>query len=109
VKRINKHLNALNLLGKVRCNDPAVPAQFETPTVTSREVDSFRDNFERYISKERDNAHLRRKAYTAIAAQMVSTIHAVVNHGEPYRPLFERRLINKISALQVAQTGLSVV
>lgn len=28
----------------------------------------FRDKFERYIAKDRHNSHLRRKAYTAIAA-----------------------------------------
>ena len=35
------------------------------------------------------NPHLRRKAYTAIAAKMARTIHAVVKLGEPYRPFFE--------------------
>lgn len=33
--------------------------------------------------------HLRRKAYTAIAAKMARTVHAVVKHGAPYRPFFE--------------------
>jgi len=47
------------------------------------------EDFERYIAKDRHNAHLRRKAYTAIAAKMARTVHAVVNHGEPYRPFFE--------------------
>jgi len=42
-----------------------------------------------YISKDRHNAHLRRKAYTAIAAKMARNVHAVVNHGAPYRPFFE--------------------
>ena len=49
----------------------------------------FRDKFERYISNDRHNAHLRRKAYTAISAKMARTVHAVVKHGEPYRPFFE--------------------
>lgn len=31
-------------------------------------ANSFRDKFERYIAKDRHNTHLRRKAYTAIAA-----------------------------------------
>lgn len=52
-------------------------------------TNSFRDKFERYITKDRHNAHLRRKAYTAIAAKMARTAHAVVKGGEPYRPLFE--------------------
>jgi len=34
-------------------------------------------------------AILRRKAYTAIAAKMARTVHAVVKSGEPYRPFFE--------------------
>jgi transposase len=52
-------------------------------------ANSFRDKFERYIAKDRHNTHLRRKAYTAIAAKMARTIHAVVKGGEPYRPFFE--------------------
>ncbi len=52
-------------------------------------ANSFRDKFERYIAKDRDNAHLRRKAFTAIAAKMARTVHAVVKSGEPYRPFFE--------------------
>ncbi len=32
---------------------------------------------------------LRRKAYTAIAAKMARTVHAVIKHGEPYHPFFE--------------------
>lgn len=36
-------------------------------------ANSFRDRFERYISKDRHNAHLRRKARTAIAAKMACT------------------------------------
>lgn len=52
-------------------------------------TNSFRDKFERYISKDRLNQHLRRKAHTAIAAKMARTVHAVVKSGEPYRPFFE--------------------
>lgn len=58
-------------------------------TATLRRTNSFRDKFERYISKDRDNPHLRRKAYTAIAAKMARTVHAVIKHGAPYRPFFE--------------------
>ena len=52
-------------------------------------TNSFRDKFERYIAKDRHNTHLRRKAYTAIAAKMARTVHAIVKGGEPYRPFFE--------------------
>ena len=58
-------------------------------TAVLTKTNSFRDKFERYISKDRHNAHLRRKAYTAIAAKMARTVHAVVKHGAPYRPFFE--------------------
>jgi len=52
-------------------------------------TNSFRDKFERYIAKDRHNSHLRRKAYTAIAAKMARTVHGIIKHGEPYRPFFE--------------------
>jgi transposase len=52
-------------------------------------TNSFRDKFERYIAQDRHNPDLRRKAYTAIAAKMGRTIHAVIKSGEPYRPFFE--------------------
>lgn len=58
-------------------------------TAVLKRANSFRDKFERYISHDRHNPHLRRKAYTAIAAKMARTIHAVVKSGEPYRPFFE--------------------
>ena len=58
-------------------------------TAVMKRTNSFRDKFERYISKDRHNAHLRRKAFTAIAAKMARTAHAVVKNGEPYRPFFE--------------------
>ena len=33
-------------------------------------TNSFRDKFERYIAQDRQNTHLRRKAYSAIAATL---------------------------------------
>lgn len=50
---------------------------------------SFRDKFERYIAKDRDNKDLRRKALTAIAAKMARVVHAVIKTGSDYRPFFE--------------------
>lgn len=47
------------------------------------------DPIEHYIANDRHNKHLRRKAYTAIAAKMARTVHGVIKHGEPYRPFFE--------------------
>jgi transposase len=58
-------------------------------TAVLKRTNSFRDKFERYIAQDRYNPHLRRKAYTAIAAKMARTVHAVIKHGEPYRPFFE--------------------
>ncbi|RYH05759.1 IS110 family transposase [Tropicimonas sp. IMCC6043] len=58
-------------------------------TAVLKRTNSFRDKFERYISQDRHNPHLRRKAYTAVAAKMARTVHAVIKHGEPYRPFFE--------------------
>jgi transposase len=58
-------------------------------TAVLKRTNSFRDKFERYIAQDRHNPHLRRKAYTAIAAKMARIVHAVVKHGEPYRPFFE--------------------
>ncbi|UYP67364.1 IS110 family transposase [Thalassobacter stenotrophicus] len=52
-------------------------------------TNSFRDKFERYISKDRQNTHLRRKAYTSIAAKMARTVHGIIKNREPYRPFFE--------------------
>jgi transposase len=54
-----------------------------------QKTNSFRDKFERYIAKDRQNTHLRRKAYTAIAAKMARTAHGIIKNGEPYRPFFE--------------------
>jgi hypothetical protein len=58
-------------------------------TAILKRENSFRDKFERYISRDRNNPDLRRKAFTAIAAKMGRTIHAVIKSGEPYRPFFE--------------------
>lgn len=50
---------------------------------------SFRDKFERYIARDRDDPDLRRKALTAITAKMARVVHAVVKNGSDYRPFFE--------------------
>lgn len=52
----------------------------------------FRDKFERYIARDRDNPDLRRKALTAIAAKMARVVHAVIKSGSDYRPFFEGRV-----------------
>lgn len=50
---------------------------------------AFRDKFERYIAKDRDNPDLRRKALTAITAKMARVVHAIIKSGSDYRPFFE--------------------
>lgn len=59
-----------------------------------KRTNSFRDKFERYIARDRHNAHLRRKAYTAIAAKMAHrtrcgqarrTLSPLLRGGEPRR------------------------
>jgi len=52
----------------------------------------FRDKFERYIARDRDNPDLRRKAMTAIAAKMARVAHALIKSGSDYRPFFEGRV-----------------
>jgi len=49
-------------------------------------ANSFRDKFERYITKDRHNTHWRRKAFTAIAVKMARTVHALVKSGETDPP-----------------------
>ena len=52
-------------------------------------TNSFRDKFERYVSHDRHNGHVRRKALTAVAAKVARTAHAIIKSGHPYRPFFE--------------------
>ena len=50
---------------------------------------SFRDKFERSISRDRHNADLQRKALTAITAKMARVVHALIKSGTDYRPFIE--------------------
>ena len=59
-----------------------------TVAIRQRE-NSFRSKYERYISKDPDNADLRRKAYTAVAAKMARVAHALIKQGVDYRGYFE--------------------
>ncbi|WP_353628701.1 IS110 family transposase (plasmid) [Sulfitobacter sp. TCYB15] len=77
-------------------------------TAVLKRTNSFRDKFERYISKDRHNAHLRRKAYTAIAAKMARTVHAVVKNGAHYRPFFEGVSPGRRTSLCSSRRGSSL-
>jgi hypothetical protein len=52
---------------------------------------SFRDKFERYVAGNRQDADLRRKAFTAITAKMARVAHALIKAGADYRPFVEGR------------------
>lgn len=51
---------------------------------------SFRERYGRYIARDPENKHLRRKALTAVAAKMARVAHAIVRSGADYRPFFDR-------------------
>ena len=50
---------------------------------------SFRAKFERYVAKDRHDADLRRKAFTAITAKMARVVHAIIKSGADYRSFVE--------------------
>lgn len=62
-----------------------------TVAIRQRE-NSFRYKYERYIAKDPDNADLRRKAYTAVAAKLARVAHALIKQGVDYRGYFEAAL-----------------
>lgn len=67
----------------------------------------FRDKFERYIARDRDNKDLRRKALTAIAAKMARVVHAVIKTGADYRPFFDGAMPGGRTSLGTSREGAS--
>jgi len=49
---------------------------------------SFRDKFQRYVARDRDNRDLRRKAHTAVAAKMARVVYSIIKHETDYRPFY---------------------
>jgi transposase len=49
----------------------------------------FRAKFERYVTRDRHDPDLRRKAFTAVTAKMARVAHAVIKAGADYRPFVE--------------------
>lgn len=49
---------------------------------------SFRDKYNRYIARDRNDRDLKRKALTAVAAKMARVAHAIVKNGTDYRPFY---------------------
>lgn len=69
---------------------------------------AFRDKFERYIAKDRDNPHLRRKALSAIAAKLARVTHAIIKSGNDYRPFYERAIPGGRTSLCSGHGGTKV-
>lgn len=69
---------------------------------------AFRDKFERYIAKDRDNPHLRRKALSAIAAKLARVTHAIIKSGNDYRPFYERAVPSGRTSLCSGRGGTKV-
>jgi len=59
-----------------------------TSAIRQRE-NSFRWKFERYIRRDPDDADLKRKAYTAVAAKMARVAHSLIKHNADYRGYHE--------------------
>ncbi|MBG0792444.1 IS110 family transposase [Methylocystis sp. H62] len=68
---------------------------------------SFRDKFERYIARDRDNPDLKRKALTAITAKMARVVHAVIKSGSDYRPFIEGPAPGGRTSLSRSREGAS--
>lgn len=72
-----------------------------------RRENSFRDKFERYIAKDRQDKDLRRKALTAITAKMARVVHAIIKSGSDYRPFFEGAVPGGRTSLSTCREGAS--
>ena len=59
-----------------------------TSAIRQRE-NSFRWKFERYVRRYPDDADLKRKAYTAVAAKMARVAHSLIKHNADYRGYHE--------------------
>ena len=46
---------------------------------------TFRKKFENYVKKDPENADLKRKAYTAVAAKIARVAHSLIKQGASYR------------------------
>ena len=48
---------------------------------------NFRDKYRRYVRRDPDDADLKRKALTAVAARVARVAYAIIKHDTDYRPL----------------------
>jgi len=53
---------------------------------------SFRAKYERYVRSAPDDADLKRKALTAVAAKMARVAYGLIKKNQPYRCFFECNL-----------------
>ena len=53
---------------------------------------SFKDKYERYILTNPNDADLKRKALTAVAAKMARIAYGMIKKNQPYRRFFEQSL-----------------
>lgn len=68
---------------------------------------SFRAKYERYIRAAPDDADLRRKALTAVAAKMARVAYSMVKRSQPYRQFFEQSLPSGSIPLSTAVGALA--
>ena len=68
---------------------------------------SFRAKYERYIRVAPEDADLRRKALTAVAAKMARVAYSMIKTNQPYRQFFEQSLPSGSIPLSVAVGALA--
>jgi len=71
-------------------------------TAVRMRENSFRDKYARYITRDPDNADLRRKARTAVTAKMARVAYALIKFDRPYRCRFEQGLPSGSTSLNWA-------
>ena len=58
-------------------------------TAMRQRENSFRRKFQRYVPRDPDDADLKRKAYTAVAAKMARVAHSLIKRNADYRGYHE--------------------
>jgi transposase len=73
-----------------RGNSRLRSALWMAATVAVRMTENgFRRKFDRYVARERTNADLKRKTYTACAAKMARVVYGLIKHEQFYRAYHE--------------------
>ena len=55
--------------------------------VVRQRENNFRDKYRRYVKRDPEDADLKRKALTAVAAKVARVAYAMIKHDTDYRPL----------------------